>query len=100
MRSSARAPTGSCGCGTGRSSRRLRRGAVEMALPDWSAWAILVGVILAAVVVGLRPLLAPLAGRNIGRREARGPVGGAGLLVGPASISSRLRRGGTLSFLF
>src|SRR5438445_48591 len=58
MRSSARAPTGSCGCGTGRSSRRPRRGAAEMALPDWSAWAILVGVILAAIVVGPSTLLA------------------------------------------
>src|SRR3989442_6093219 len=67
MRSSACAPTGSCGCGTGKSSRRRRRGAAEMALPDWSAWAILVGVILAAAVGGLRPPLAPLAARNIGR---------------------------------
>src|SRR5712692_9140718 len=95
MRSSARAPTGSCGCGTGRSSRRLRRGAAEMALPDWSAWAI-----LAAVVVGLRPLLARLAARNIGRRKSRVLIVVAGLLVGTAIISSSLVVGDTLSYIF
>src|SRR2546425_6961271 len=100
MRSSARAPTGSCGCGTGRSSRRPRRGAVEMALPDWSAWAILVGVILAAIVVGLRPLLARLAARNIGRRKSRVLIVVAGLLVGTAIISSSLVVGDTLSYIF
>src|SRR5256712_4215735 len=100
MRSSARAPTGSCGCGTGRSSRRRRRGAAEMALPDWSAWAILVGVILAAIVVGLRPLLARLAARNIGRRKSRVLIVVAGLLVGTAIISSSLVVGDTLSYIF
>src|SRR5438876_945333 len=100
MRSSARAPTGSCGCGTGRSSRRPRRGAAEMALPDWSAWAILVGVILAAIVVGLRPLLARLAARNIGRRKSRVLIVVAGLLVGTAIISSSLVVGDTLSYIF
>src|SRR5438876_12298082 len=100
MRSSARAPTGSCGCGTGRSSRRPRRGAAEMALPDWSAWAILVGVILAAIVVGLRPLLARLAARNIGRRKSRVLTVVAGLLVGTAIISSSLVVGDTLSYIF
>src|SRR5438128_4962428 len=100
MRSSARAPTGSCGCGTGRSSRRRRRGAAEMALPDWSAWDILVGVILAAIVVGLRPLLARLAARNIGRRKSRVLIVVAGLLVGTAIISSSLVVGDTLSYIF
>src|SRR3989454_9334993 len=100
MRSSARAPTGSCGCGTGRSSRRRRRGAAEMALPDWSAWAILAGVILAAIVVGLRPLLARLAARNIGRRKSRVLIVVAGLLVGTAIISSSLVVGDTLSYIF
>src|SRR5213596_1617127 len=100
MRSSARAPTGSCGCGTGRSSRRRRRGAAEMALPDWSAWATLVGVILAAIVVGLRPLLARLAARNIGRRKSRVLIVVAGLLVGTAIISSSLVVGDTLSYIF
>src|SRR2546428_9488514 len=100
MRSSARAPTGSCGCGTGRSSRRRRRGAAEMALPDWSAWAILAGVILAAIVVGLRPLLARLAARNIRRRKSRVLIVVAGLLLGTAIISSILVVGDTLSYLF
>src|SRR5256712_13091425 len=100
MRSSARAPSGSCGCGTGRSSRRRRRGAAEMGLPDWSAWAILVGVILAAIVVGLRPLLARLAARNIGRRKSRVLIVVAGLLVGTAIISSSLVVGDTLSYIF
>src|SRR5881296_3345613 len=100
MRSSARAPTGSCGCGTGRSSRRRRCGAAEMALPDWSAWATLVGVILAAIVVGLRPLLARLAARNIGRRKSRVLIVVAGLLVGTAIISSSLVVGDTLSYIF
>src|SRR5881296_3452201 len=100
MRSSARAPTGSCGCGTGRSSRRRRCGAAEMALPDWSAWATLVGVILAATVVGLRPLLARLAARNIGRRKSRVLIVVAGLLVGTAIISSSLVVGDTLSYIF
>src|SRR2546425_1096419 len=100
MRSSARAPTGSCGCGTGRSSRRRRRGAAEMALPDWSAWAILVGVILATIVVGLRPLLARLGARNIGRRKSRVLIVVAGLLVGTAIISSSLVVGDTLSYIF
>src|SRR5438128_3174078 len=100
MRSSARAPTGSCGCGTGRSSRRRRRGAAEMALPDWSAWDILVGVILAAIVVGLRPLLARLAARNIGRRKSRVLIVVAGLLVGTAIISSSLVVGDTLGYIF
>src|SRR3989449_11658621 len=100
MRSSARAPTGSCGCGTGRSSRRRRRGAAEMALPDWSAWAILAGVILEAIGVGLRPLLARLAARNIGRRKSRVLIVVAGLLVGPAIIASSLVVGDTLSYIF
>src|SRR3989442_3354751 len=100
MRSSARAPTGSCGCGTGRSSRRRRRGAAEMALPDWSAWAILVGVILAAIVVGLRPLLARLAARNIGRRKSRVLIVVAGLLVGTAIISSSVGVADTLTSIF
>src|SRR5207247_10222354 len=98
MRSSARAPTGSCGCGTGRSSRRRRRGAAEMALPDWSAWATLVGVILAAIVVGLRPLLARLAARNIGPRKSRVPIGAAGLPVGTAIISPRPAAGDPLRY--
>src|SRR5207249_5583075 len=71
-----------------------------MALPDWSAWATLVGVILAAIVVGLRPLLARLAARNIGRRKSRVLILVAGLLVGTAIISSSLVVGDTLSYIF
>src|SRR5881296_1164855 len=85
--SSARGPTASCACGTARSSRR--RGAGRMALPEASAWAIVVGVVLVAVVIGFRPLLARLAARNIGRRKSRVLIVVAGLLVGD-----------TLSYIF
>src|SRR2546422_9114366 len=71
--SSAHGPTASCGCGTARSSRR--RGAGRMALPEASGWAIVIGGVLVAVGIGVRPLLARLAARNIGRRKARGPIG-------------------------
>jgi putative ABC transport system permease protein len=71
-----------------------------MALPDWSPWAVLVGVVLAAIVVGLRPLLARLAARNIGRRKSRVLIVVAGLLVGTAIISSSLVVGDTLSYIF
>src|SRR5881628_3789612 len=90
--SSARGPTASCACGTVRSSRR--RGAGRMALPEASAWAIVIGVI------GFRPLLARLAARNIGRRKSRVLIVVAGLLVGTAIISSSLVVGDTLSYIF
>src|SRR5436309_7097158 len=96
--SSARGPTGSCACGTARSSRR--RGAGRMALPETSAWAILIGVLLVAAVVGFRPVLARLAARNIGRRKSRVLIVVAGLLVGTAVISSSLVVGDTLSYIF
>src|SRR5881628_95651 len=96
--SSARGPTGSCACGTARSSRR--RGAGRMALPETSAWRILIGVLLVAAVVGFRPLLARLAARNIGRRKSRVLIVVAGLLVGTAVISSSLVVGDTLSYIF
>src|SRR3989449_625518 len=96
--SSARWPTASCACGTARSSRR--RGAGEMALPEASAWAIGIGVVLVAAVVGFRPLLARLAARNIGRRKSRVLIVVAGLLVGTAIISSSLVVGDTLSYIF
>src|SRR5437870_5370663 len=96
--SSARGPTASCACGTVRSSRR--RGAGRMALPEASAWAIVVGVVLVAVVIGFRPLLARLAARNIGRRKSRVLIVVAGLLVGTAIISSSLVVGDTLSYIF
>src|SRR2546426_9832642 len=91
--SSARGPTASCACGTVRSSRR--RGAGRMALPEASAWAIVIGGVLVAVVIGVRPLLARLAARNIGRRKSRVPIVVARLLVGTAIISSRLGVGHT-----
>ncbi len=72
----------------------------EMALPEWSAWAILVGVILVVGLVALRPLLARLAARNIGRRKSRVLIVIAGLLVGTAIISSSLVVGDTLSYIF
>src|SRR3989441_3881063 len=95
---SARGRTGSCACGTARSSRR--RGADRMALPEASAWAIVIGIVLVAVVIGFRPLLARLAARNIGRRKSRVLIVVAGLLVGTAIISSSLVVGDTLSYIF
>src|SRR5207244_10468352 len=96
--SSAHGPTASCGCGAARSSRR--RGAARMALPEASAWAILIGVVLVAAVVGFRPLLARVAARNSGRRKSRVLIVVAGLLVGTAIISSSLVVGDTLSYIF
>src|SRR2546429_6714831 len=96
--SSARGRTGSCACGTARSSRR--RGADRMALPEASAWAIVIGIVLVAAVVGFRPLLPRLAARNIGRRKSRVLIVVAGLLVGTAIISSSLVVGDTLSYIF
>src|SRR3989454_1014627 len=71
-----------------------------MALPEASAWAILIGVVLVAAVVGFQPLLARLAARNIGRRKSRVLIVVAGLLVGTAIISSSLVVGDTLSYIF
>src|SRR5437867_11046925 len=96
--SSARGPTASCACGTVRSSRR--RGAGRMALPEASAWAIVIGVVLVAVVIAFRPLLARLAARNIGRRKPRVLIVVAVLLVGTAIISSSLLVGDTLRYIF
>src|SRR2546428_13391993 len=95
---SARGRTGSCACGTARSSRR--RGADRMALPEASAWAIVIGIVLVAAVVGFRPLLARLPARNIGRRKAPGLIGVAGLLVGTAIISSSPAVGVTPTYTF
>src|SRR5207245_823878 len=71
-----------------------------MALPETAAWALLIGVVLVAAVVGFRPLLARLAARNIGRRKSRVLIVVAGLLVGTAVISSSLVVGDTLSYIF
>ncbi|HEX9340478.1 MAG TPA: FtsX-like permease family protein [Thermoplasmata archaeon] len=71
-----------------------------MALPDASVLAILSGLVLLGVVIGLRPLLARLAVRNIGRRKSRVTIVVAGLLVGTAIISSSLVVGDTLSYIF
>ncbi len=62
--------------------------------------ALLVGVALVLVLLGLRPLLARLAARNIQRRKARMAIVIAGLLVGTAIISSSLVVGDTLRFIF
>lgn len=55
---------------------------------------------LVLVVLGLRPLLARFAARNIERRKARVAIVIAGLLVGTAIISSSLVVGDTLRFIF
>src|SRR5256886_7865744 len=71
-----------------------------MALADLGALAVLVGIVLAAVVLAGRPLLARLAARNIRRRTSRVLIVLAGLLVGTAVISSSLAVGDTLSYIF
>ena len=55
---------------------------------------------LVLVLLGLRPLLARLAARNIGRRKTRMAIVIAGLLVGTAIISSSLVVGDTLRYIF
>src|SRR6184192_362185 len=71
-----------------------------MAIADIAALAVLVGIVLAAVVLAGRPLLARLAARNIRRRTSRVLIVLAGLLVGTAVISSSLVVGDTLSYIF
>jgi len=71
-----------------------------MAVADLAALAVLVGIVLAAVVLAGRPLLARLAARNIRRRTSRVLIVLAGLLVGTAVISSSLVVGDTLSYIF
>ena len=58
------------------------------------------GLVLILVLLGLRPLLARLAVRNVQRRKARVAIVIAGLLVGTAIISSSLVVGDTLRFIF
>src|SRR6266704_1254745 len=72
-----------------------------MALPgEWAAAAVAIGVALMAILIAVRPLLARLAARNIGRRKSRVLIVVAGLLVGTAIISSSLVVGDTLSYIF
>src|SRR2546427_280448 len=71
-----------------------------MALPEASAWAILIGVALMAILIAVRPLLARLAARNIGRRTPGVLIGAAGVLVGTAITASSLVVGNTLSYIF
>src|SRR5437667_179733 len=71
-----------------------------MAIADIAALAVLVGIVLAAVILAGRPLLARLAARNIRRRTSRVLIVLAGLLVSTAVISSSLVVGDTLSFIF
>ncbi len=61
---------------------------------------LVVGLVLVLVLLGLRPLLARLAARNIERRKARVAIVIAGLLVGTAIISSSLVVGDTLRYIF
>ena len=58
------------------------------------------GLLSILVLLGLRPLLARLAARNIERRKARVAIVIAGLLVGTAIISSSLVVGDTLRYIF
>lgn len=71
-----------------------------MALPPAVLWGLAAGVALAAILMGLRPLLARLASRNLARRKSRVLIVVAGLLVGTAIISSSLVVGDTLSYIF
>src|SRR5437773_9119053 len=71
-----------------------------MAVAGFAALAVLMGIVLAAVVLAGRPLLARLAARNIRRRTSRVLIVLAGLLVGTAVISSSLVVGDTLSYIF
>src|SRR5947208_13749220 len=71
-----------------------------MAIADIAALAVLVGIVLAAVILAGRPLLARLAARNIRRLTSRVLIVLAGLLVGTAVISSSLVVSDTLSYIF
>lgn len=71
-----------------------------MDFPLWSLAAFLGVLSLVLVLLGLRPLLARLASRNIARRKARVAIVLAGLLVGTAIISSSLVVGDTLRYIF
>jgi putative ABC transport system permease protein len=62
--------------------------------------ALVASLVLILVLLGLRPLLARLAARNIQRRKTRVAIVIAGLLVGTAIISSSLVVGDTLRFIF
>jgi len=71
-----------------------------MEFPLWSLAAFLAILAVVLLLLGLRPLLAHLAARNIGRRKARVAIVLAGLLVGTAIISSSLVVGDTLRYIF
>ena len=71
-----------------------------MEVPSWIGLAFLGGLVLVLLLLGLRPLLARLAARNIGRRKARVAIVIVGLLVGTAIISSSLVVGDTLQYIF
>lgn len=71
-----------------------------MALPWEALLVILAGFAIVLGLLGLRPFLARLATRNIGRRKLRVVIVVAGLLVGTAIISSSLVVGDTLRYIF
>ena len=71
-----------------------------MALPEIALLAVVVGIVLVAILLTTRPLLARLAARNIRRRTTRVVIVILGLLVGTAVISSSLVVGDTLSYIF
>jgi len=71
-----------------------------MAFPEIALSAVIVGIVLAALLIAARPLLARLAARNIRRRTTRVVIVILGLLVGTAVISSSLVVGDTLSYIF
>ena len=66
----------------------------------WGVAFVLVGLVLVLLVLGLRPLLARLAARNLGRRKRRVVIVLLGLLIGTAIISSSLVVGDTLRYIF
>ena len=80
-------------------SRNCGRGEVtDAALTSFIV--LVAGLLGVLVLLGLRPLLARLAARNIERRKARVAIVIAGLLVGTAIISSSLVVGDTLRYIF
>ena len=71
---------------------------MDMALLALAVFLVCAGT--GSAILLLRPLLARLAGRNLGRRKVRVVIVVLGLLVGTAIISSSLVVGDTLGYIF